>query len=95
MWSGLWVIAPVLGAYVAHAPVLRFDLLRPLDRPLDAGATVRGRRVFGDNKTWQLTLAPLWPMTPTQALVVFTVAVVVHLAINVLGHAIGARKTWI
>jgi hypothetical protein len=181
MWSGLWVVAPVLGAYVVHAPVLRFDLLRSLARPLDAGATVRGRRVFGDNKTWRgavvmfggvvvatlllsrwaawschwptvlrahtllfalllglgfvvgelpnsflkrqvdirpgdrrrsplgialsifdqadfvpgvwLTLSPLWFMTPAQALVVFALAVVVHLAINVLGYAIGARKT--
>jgi len=47
------VFLPVLGAPVAHAPVLRGDLLAPLARPLDLGATVRGRRVFGDNKTWR------------------------------------------
>ena len=40
-------------AYLAHAPVLRYDLLRSLKRPLDGGATIRGRRVFGDNKTWR------------------------------------------
>lgn len=183
MWRGLWVIAPVLGATVAHAPVLRFDLLRPLARPLDAGATVRGRPLFGDNKSWRgaivmfagtatatlllarwpawschwpaalrahpaafaallgvglvagelpnsflkrqlgiepggrrrsalglaltifdqadfvpfvwLALAPLWVMTPLQAAVVFVVTVLVHLVINVLGYAIGARTTWI
>jgi hypothetical protein len=46
-------LLPVLGAPVAHAPVLRWDLLRGLARPIDGGARVRGRRVFGDNKTWR------------------------------------------
>jgi CDP-archaeol synthase len=183
MWTGLWVIAPVLGGYLAHAPVLRFDLLHRLARPIDRGATLRGRRVFGDNKTWRgavvmaggvltatlllslwptfylewptslrshpalfgmllalgfvtgelpnsfikrqfdiepggrrfspfgvalsifdqadfvpavwLTLAPLWLMSPVQALVVFLSAMIGHSVINVLGYAIGARKTWI
>jgi hypothetical protein len=48
-----WVFLPVLGAALAHAPVLRFDLLRALKRPIDGGATLRGRRVLGDNKTWR------------------------------------------
>jgi hypothetical protein len=48
-----WAFLPVLGAALAHAPVLRYDLLRPLKRPLDGGATFRGRRVLGDNKTWR------------------------------------------
>lgn len=183
VWNALWVVAPILGAYVAHAPVLRFDLLRSLAVPLDGGLTLRGRRIFGANKTWRgavvmflgvvtttllaaqsptwanhwppalrmhplvyaallglgfvagelpnsflkrqvgiqpgaqsrsvlgvalsifdqadfvpgiwLALAPLWLMPPAQALVVFAVAVVVHLLINVIGYAIGARKTWI
>lgn len=37
---------PVLGAVVLHAPVLRFDLLQPLKRPISA-------RLFGANKTWR------------------------------------------
>jgi CDP-2,3-bis-(O-geranylgeranyl)-sn-glycerol synthase len=45
------VFLPVVGAPVLHAPVLRFDLLRGLRVPLDGGRSVRGRRVFGDNKT--------------------------------------------
>jgi hypothetical protein len=40
-----------VGGALAHAPVLRFDLLASLKRPLDGGATVAGRRLFGDNKT--------------------------------------------
>jgi CDP-diglyceride synthetase len=51
--SALWVFVPVLGAPILHAPVLTFDLLKGLKRPLDLGATIGGRRVFGDNKTWR------------------------------------------
>ncbi|MDQ3936306.1 MAG: CDP-archaeol synthase, partial [Actinomycetota bacterium] len=41
------------GALIAHAPVLRYDLLPGLRRPIDGGATLRGRRLLGDNKTWR------------------------------------------
>lgn len=53
LFGVVWVFAPVLGALVAHAPVLIFDLFPRLKIPIDRGATVRGRRVFGDNKTWR------------------------------------------
>jgi hypothetical protein len=48
-----WVFLPVLGAALAHAPVLRFDFARALKKPIDGGLTFRGRRLFGDNKTWR------------------------------------------
>ncbi len=48
-----WVFLPVIGAPLAHAPVLRLDLLSALNRPIDAGVTVHGRRLFGDHKTWR------------------------------------------
>ena len=48
-----WVFLPVLGAPVAHAPVLRWNLLPRLATPVDGGRTLRGRRLFGDNKTWR------------------------------------------
>ena len=51
--SGLLVFVAVLGAPVLHAPVLALDLFKPLKVPLDFGATIGGRRVFGDNKTWR------------------------------------------
>lgn len=51
--SVVWLFLPVLGGALAHAPVLSLDLLKPLKRPLDGGATFRGRRLFGDNKTWR------------------------------------------
>ena len=43
----------VLGAPVVHGPVLALDLFKGLKRPLDGGATWRGRRLFGDHKTWR------------------------------------------
>jgi CDP-2,3-bis-(O-geranylgeranyl)-sn-glycerol synthase len=51
--SALWLFLPVVGAPLAHAPVLRYDLLPALKRPIDGGRTLGGRRVFGDNKTWR------------------------------------------
>jgi hypothetical protein len=51
--EAVWLFLPVLGGALAHAPVLTLDLLKPLKRPIDGGATYRGRRVFGDNKTWR------------------------------------------
>jgi hypothetical protein len=53
MAAAAWVFLPVLGAPIAHAPVLRLDLLPALRRPIDRGRTLRGRRVLGDNKTWR------------------------------------------
>jgi CDP-archaeol synthase len=61
--SAPWVFLPVLGSPALHAPVLRFDWLASWKRPLDGGATFRGRRLFGDNKTWRgaavMSVAPL------------------------------------
>jgi len=46
MSAELTIFLPVLGAVVLHAPVLRYDLLKPLKRPISA-------RLFGANKTWR------------------------------------------
>jgi hypothetical protein len=180
----LLVFVPVLGSFIVHAPVLRHDLLPWLRRPLDGGATFRGRRLFGDNKTWRgllamwlgvvlaalalsrlpgywsrlpqeiqaagalrfggllglgtvlaelpnsflkrqldippgsrrltgatallvildqgdfvlgiwLTLAPLWVMSPAQALLAFLVVAAAHQLFNFAGYLIGARRTWL
>ena len=55
--AAAWMFLPVIGAFLVHAPVLRFDLLPWLRRPIDAGATFRGRRLLGANKTWRGALA--------------------------------------
>jgi hypothetical protein len=49
----LWLSAPLMLAAALHIVVLRFRLFEPLRWPLDFGATVRGRRLLGDNKTWR------------------------------------------
>src|SRR5580658_10341237 len=45
--------APILLGFVAHGLCIRFGLLSPLTRPIDAGLTFRGQRLLGDNKTWR------------------------------------------
>lgn len=50
----LWLAVPVSLCGLVHLAVLKRDWLPALRRaPLDFGATWRGRRVFGANKTWR------------------------------------------
>jgi hypothetical protein len=50
----LWLALPVIAAGLVHLAVLKLDLLPGLRRrPLDGGHSFRGRRIFGDNKTWR------------------------------------------
>jgi CDP-2,3-bis-(O-geranylgeranyl)-sn-glycerol synthase len=52
MVNALWIAAPVIVGGLLHIAAMRMGVCTPLARvPLDGGATVRGRRVFGDNKT--------------------------------------------
>lgn len=53
----IWVLLPVLGAFFVHVPVIRYDVLRALKRPIDGRHTFRGRRLLGENKTWRGALA--------------------------------------
>jgi CDP-diacylglycerol--serine O-phosphatidyltransferase len=58
-----------VGAVILHAPVLKFDLLRPLRRPIS-------NRLFGANKTWRGALVMfigvlvatglVWPLMPEE-----------------------------
>jgi hypothetical protein len=51
-WQTLWLALPVIGGGLMHIAVIRLDLVRPWARvPLDGGLTLRGRRLFGRNKT--------------------------------------------
>jgi hypothetical protein len=69
--NDLTVFLPVVGAALLHAPVLRFDLLKRLKRPIDGG-----RGWFGANKTWRgalvmftgvvLASAAVWPLLPNE-----------------------------
>jgi CDP-archaeol synthase len=172
--SAGWVFLPVIGAPIAHGPVLRWDLAAALRRPIS-------RQLFGENKTWRgaivmtagttlaavalarvpayrrrlpepvadanpvvvggllglaswigelpnsflkrrigippgeqlrapagvllsvfdqadwvplaaLLMRPIWKMSPRETAGVFGVAVAVHVPINLIGYAIGARQ---
>jgi hypothetical protein len=47
----VWLAVPVVVAALVHVIVLKYRWLEPLRIPLDRGASWRGRRIFGDNKT--------------------------------------------
>lgn len=49
----LYLAFPVTFAAAIHIAVIRYDLLAGLKIPIDFGRSVRGRRIFGDNKTWR------------------------------------------
>ena len=50
----LWLALPIIAAGLVHLAVLKLDLLPGLRQlPLDGGRTFRGKRLFGDNKTWR------------------------------------------
>jgi CDP-diglyceride synthetase len=52
--SLLWLAVPIVAAGLVHLVVLKLDLLPGLRRlPIDGGLRFRGRRLFGDNKTWR------------------------------------------
>lgn len=56
LWSSgqvLWLAFPVMFAAAIHIAVIRLDLWPWLQKPLDFGRTLRGRRLFGANKTWR------------------------------------------
>lgn len=53
MGQATWLFAPLMFSAVVSAVVIERDLLRWARRPIDGGAELGGRRLFGDNKTWR------------------------------------------
>jgi len=49
----LYLFLPLLAAAALAGVAQHYDLLTTLKRPIDGGASFRGRRFFGDNKTWR------------------------------------------
>ncbi len=47
----LWLILPVVCAGFLHVLALRYRLLPALVIPVDGGALIAGKRIFGDHKT--------------------------------------------
>jgi hypothetical protein len=48
---------PLLGGLIAHGLCMKYGLLLPMAKPIDAGRTFRGRPLFGKNKTFRGVLA--------------------------------------
>jgi CDP-2,3-bis-(O-geranylgeranyl)-sn-glycerol synthase len=48
-----YLLSPLLVGLAAHGMCIRFGWLRSLARPIDAGKTLRGRQLFGANKTYR------------------------------------------
>ena len=49
----LFLGAPLLPAAIAHGLCVKYDWLKGLKRPLDFGLRFKGKRIFGDHKTWR------------------------------------------
>jgi hypothetical protein len=52
-----YLLSPLLVGLAAHGMCIKLGWLRLLARPIDAGATLRGRRLFGANKTYRGVVA--------------------------------------
>jgi CDP-diglyceride synthetase len=62
----LWLALPIIAAGLVHLAVMKLDLLPGLRRlPIDGGLTFRGRRLFGDNKTWRGAVVTITTTTLT------------------------------
>lgn len=49
----LYLAVPLLFAAISQGFCIKYDCLNRLKKPLDFGLYFRGKRVFGDNKTWR------------------------------------------
>ena len=49
----LFLGSPLLLAAAAQGLCIRYDWLTSFKRPLDLGLRLRGKRIFGDHKTWR------------------------------------------
>ncbi|HSX28128.1 MAG TPA: CDP-archaeol synthase [Candidatus Saccharimonadales bacterium] len=64
----LWFFAPAGIANASPIFVSRFPGLKNLNTPMDFGATWRGKRLFGKNKTWRGLISGMVMATVTLAL---------------------------
>src|ERR1700752_3895339 len=49
----IWFFLPAGAANVTPIPLAKMPWFRDRIAPVDAGLTLRGKRLFGDNKTWR------------------------------------------
>jgi hypothetical protein len=48
-----YLFLPLLVGLALHGFCIKYDTLAFLYRPIDRGRSFRGKRIFGDNKTWR------------------------------------------
>jgi hypothetical protein len=72
--QALCLFAPLVFAGAISGVVLRFDLFPALKRPIDGGGTFRGRRIFGDSKTWRGVAVAIVGCVTAAAIQTFLVA---------------------
>jgi CDP-2,3-bis-(O-geranylgeranyl)-sn-glycerol synthase len=88
-----YLFAPLFVAALLSAVVLRFDLWRRLRIPIDGGRRWRGRRIFGDSKTWRGVVVAVVGCTVGVALQKYLIgpnrlAVVDYAQVSVVGFAL-------
>jgi hypothetical protein len=49
----LYLGSPILPVAIVQGLSIKYDWFVRLKRPLDLGMSIRGRRIFGDHKTWR------------------------------------------
>lgn len=64
----LWVFAPAGIANMVPILAARVPVIRRFDQPIDGGRSFRGRRIFGDHKTWRGILTGMVAATAVLAL---------------------------
>jgi hypothetical protein len=52
-FQNLFLGSPLLLAAIAQGLCIKYDWLSRLRRPLDLGRVYKGKRIFGDHKTWR------------------------------------------
>jgi hypothetical protein len=57
LYQGALLSAPLLVGLLVHGLVMKFQLMPALAVPIDGGACLRGKRLFGDNKTYRGVVA--------------------------------------
>lgn len=97
--QALYLFSPLLVSVAMSALVQRYDLCASLKAPIDGGRTFRGKRIFGDSKTWRGVAVAVIGSTATVILqkhvlygMAQTLAVVDYARISpfLLGTAMGA-----
>ena len=91
--QALYLFAPLLVSAALAGLVQRFDWLHALRRPIDCGATLRERRLFGDSKTWRgVVIAVVGSIGTVAAQRALRAEVPASLQVLDYGHA---RSVWL